>query len=166
MIRLWLKASELAHFWNRKGALVTDWDKRWRRHRYARVACPKPPAGHRSWLRGRRRSTGILLALHHAAVLVRAGPQRSVWLYNTAFARAQMISANPKWYPKEEVFFGWLQHHRIARKVARDTWVAGLHATSFAMVGNRLRIYRLGTLILAREGVIAEPPERRRKKKP
>ncbi|GAA0869739.1 hypothetical protein GCM10009116_15750 [Brevundimonas basaltis] len=70
-----------------------------------------------------------------------------------------MLSAKPRWYPKEEVFFRWLVHHRIARKTGRNEWVAGLYAPCFAIIPNRLLVYRLGKLILAREGVVAEQPE-------
>lgn len=153
-IPLGSRRSERSHFWKR---YMAHW-KRLRRHRHVRVACPKPPVGHKSWLRGRRRSTGVLLTLHYAAVLLRTGPQTSTVLYNVAFANAQMASADPSWYPKEEVFFGWLRHHRIARRVGRDTWVAGLRAPCFAIIPNRLLVYRLGRLILSFEGVIADPP--------
>lgn len=73
-----------------------------------------------------------------------------------------MLSANPRWYPKEEVFLGWLQHHGIARKSGWNTWLAGLYAPCFAIIPNRLLVYRLGRFILSREGIVAEAPGPRR----
>lgn len=136
-----------------------------RRYRHKRTPCPQPRAGEATWLRGRRKSPGVLLALHHAAVLVRTGELTSHQLYRGAFYEACHSEKEP-WLPKPEVFFRWLQHHRIARKVDRNVWVAGLSASAFALIPNRNRVRRIGTMILAREASTSGRSSRETRRSP
>ena len=125
-----------------------------RRYRHTRTPCPEPPPGEASWLRGRRKSPGVLLALHHAAVLLRTGDQTSAQLYQGSVYEA-CHSEKQTWFPKYEVFFRWLRHHRIARKIDRNLWAASLNAAPFALISNRDRVRKIGALILARERAVS-----------
>lgn len=121
-----------------------------RRYRYIRTPCPTPTPGEATWLRGRRKSAGVLLALHHAAVLLRKADQTSAQLYQGSVYEACHSEKQP-WLPKYEVFFRWLQHHRIARKLDRNLWAASLSAAPFALISNRDRVRKIGALILIQE---------------
>jgi hypothetical protein len=63
------------------------------------------------------------------------------------------------WYPKQEVFLGWLVHHQIAVRVRRGVYASHPYCRDFAYLPVRLRVYRIGKLILEREGhEDIEPP--------
>lgn len=122
---------------------------------WVRVPPPRPPAAARTWLRGRRRNIGPLLMLHHAAVLLLTiGPCRRHRLYTDAWRLSQAPFFPPYWFPAEEVFLSWLRHHKIVKRVDRDTYIAGPAAEEFAAIPARLRAHLVGKLILAREGNI------------
>lgn len=135
--------------------------QRARPHRYQACPCPRPPVRHRSWLRGRRRSQGILLALHYAAVALRSSHLTSASLCSRSLARALTHRDLPRWIVSQATFLSWLVHHKIAVKLGRNLWAAHPRVNDFAEIGPRLRVYRIGKLILEREGVVPiEPPRR------
>lgn len=99
----------------------------------------------------------MLLALHYAAVALRLDHLTSARLCSRSLSRAATHKDLPGWIPTQETFLSWLLHHKIAVRLSRDLWAAGSSAEEFAGVGPRLRIYRLGKLILEREGATVPP---------